>query len=321
MTKSWLALFLLATISWAQAPQPDGAGLEPGVLPDRWPTASPRCMEMEEFYVHEYNPNFYLLRQSPCTDYEKPFIYVIFGSEKALLWDTGSRNARTREAVDRLIERWLKANNRMSIPLVVVHSHHHSDHVAGDPQFVGRPDTTFIKPDVESLKSFFGFKNWPDEVVTYDLGNRLMDIVPIPGHTDDSFALYDRRTGVLLTGDTVYPGRLYVTDFADFKKSIHRLAEFTDGKIVAHVLGNHIEQTRTAYLEYPIGKLSQPEEHELDMNVGEILELDRALSHMNGPARLALRDLTIYPLDPEVLKSMRATQHKSEEADHKIVYP
>ena len=96
MTKSWLALFLLAAISWAQAPQPDGAGLEPGVLPDLWPTASPRCMEMEEFCVHEYNPNFYMLRQSPCTDYEKLFIYVIFGSEKALLWDTGSRNARTR---------------------------------------------------------------------------------------------------------------------------------------------------------------------------------------------------------------------------------
>jgi len=32
-----------------------------------------------------------------------------------------------------------------------------------------------------------------------------MDIVPIPGHTDDSIALYDHRTGILLTGDTVYP--------------------------------------------------------------------------------------------------------------------
>jgi len=321
MTWSWLALFSIAAISWAQAPQPDGAGLEPGVLPDRWPTASPRCMEMEEYYVHEYNPNFYMLRQSPCTDYEKPFIYVIFGTEKALLWDTGSRNARTREAVDRLIERWLKVNNRTSIPLIVVHSHHHSDHVAGDAQFENRPDTTFVKPDVESIKAFFGFHNWPEEIRTYDLGNRVMDIVPIPGHTDDSFALYDHRTGVLLTGDTVYPGRLYVTDFADFKKSIHRLAAFTDGKLVAHVLGNHIEQTRTPYLEYPIGKLLQPDEHELAMDVGTILELDRALSHMNGPARVALRDLTIYPLDPEVLKQMRATQHKSKEADRKIVYP
>ena len=317
----FLTPFLTVALAWGQAPQPNGAGLEPGVLPLRWPTAQPHCMEMQEYYVHEYNPNFYMLRQSACTDYEKPIIYLIFGTEKALLWDTGSRNARTREAVDRLMERWLKVNNRTSIPLIVVHSHHHSDHVAGDAQFTDRPDTTFIKPDLASLVKFFGFEHWPDEVRTYDLGNRPMDLVPIPGHTDDSFALYDRRTGVLLTGDTVYPGRLYVTDFGDFQKSIHRLALWTDGKLVAHVLGNHIEQTRTPYLEYPIGKLSQPDEHELEMSVGHILELDRALSHMTGPGRLALRDMTIWPLDPEVLKQMRATQHQSEEADRKIVYP
>jgi len=316
-----LLALLFVDLAAAQVPELHGAGLEPGVLPDRWPTASPHCMEMQEYYVHEYNPNFYMLRQSPCSDYEKPFIYLIFGSEKALLWDTGSRNALTREAVDRLIARWLKVNQRASIPLVVVHSHHHSDHTAGDAQFSGRPDTTLIKPDLDSLKTFFGFHNWPDEVVSYDLGNRPMDLIPIPGHSDDSFALYDRRTGILLSGDSVYPGRLYVADFDDFKKSIHRLALWTDGKIVAHVLGNHIEQTRTPYLDYPIGRMAQPEEHELEMSVGHILELDRALAHQDAPARLALRDMTIWPLNPEVLKEMRARQHQSEEEDRKVVYP
>jgi hypothetical protein len=74
---------------------------------------------------------------------------------------------------------------------------------------------------------------------------------------------------------------------------IHRLAEWANGKLAAHVPGNHIERTRTPYLEYPIGKLSQPDEHELEMSVGHILELDRALSHMTGLARVALRDMTI----------------------------
>jgi hypothetical protein len=57
------------------------------------------------------------------------------------------------------------------------------------------------------------------------------------------------------------------------------------------------------------------------MSVGDILELDRALSHMNAPERLALRDMTIWLLNDEVLKEMRAKQHESEEADRKIVYP
>jgi hydroxyacylglutathione hydrolase len=255
-------------------------------------------MEMQEFYIHQYNPNFYILRQSGCTDYEKPFLYLIFGSEKAMLWDTGSRNSRVREAVDRLIDRWLKANNKPAIPLLIVHSHRHGDHVAGDKQFADRPDTTLVNPDLASVKTFFGFQNWPEETRTLDLGGRVMDIVPIPGHTDDSFALYDRRTAILLTGDTVYPGRLYVTDFPAFQKSLHRLAAFIDGKQVAHVLGNHIEQTRTPFVDYPTGTKYQPEEHELALSAGHVFELDRVLQAMTAPKQVLLRDLTIAPRMP-----------------------
>lgn len=255
-------------------------------------------MEMQEFYIHQYNPNLYILRQSGCSDYEKPFLYLIFGADKAMLWDTGSKNARVREAVDRLIDRWLKVNSRTAIPLLIVHSHKHGDHIAGDAQFADRPNTTLVKPDLPSVQTFFGSKNWPDEVLTLDLGSRIMDIIPIPGHTDDSIALYDRRTGILLTGDTVYPGRLYVNDFSAFQKSLHRLAAFIDGKPVAHVLGNHIEQTSTPFTDYPTGTKYQPEEHELALGAGHIFELERVLKSVIAPKQVALRDLTITPKLP-----------------------
>jgi glyoxylase-like metal-dependent hydrolase (beta-lactamase superfamily II) len=267
--------------------------LEQGKLPEHWPTGGPNCLEMQEYYIHEYNPSFYILRQSGCTDYEKPFLYLMFGSDKAMLWDTGSRNSRVREAVDRLIDRWLKENKRTSIPLIVMHSHKHGDHIWGDSQFADRPDTTLVKPELASVKAFFGFQNWPEEVRTFDLGGRPMDLIPIPGHTDDSFALYDRRTGILLTGDTVYPGRLYVSDFEAFKASIHRLAAFTADKPIAHVLGNHIEQTSTPFVDYPTGTKYQPEEHELALSAAHIVELDRALQSMKEPKTTKLRDLTI----------------------------
>lgn len=271
---------------------------ESGTLPEHWPSGGPQCLEMQEFYIHQYNPNFLILRQSGCSDYEKPFLYLIFGKDKAMLWDTGSRNARVREAVDRLLERWLKENSRISIPLIIVHSHKHGDHIAGDAQFAGRADTTLVKPDLASVKAFFGFRNWPEEIRTIDLGGRVMDIVPIPGHTDDSIALYDRNTGVLLTGDTVYPGRLYVTDFPAFQKSLHRLAAFTEGKPVAHVLGNHIEQTRTPFLDYPTGTKYQPDEHDLALGAANVDELDRVLQSMGEPKKVTLRDLTIAPRVP-----------------------
>ena len=280
------ACLLIATISLSAQP-----ALEPGTLPDRWPTGGPNCAEMQEYYIHQYNPNFFILRQSGCTDYEKPFLYLIFGADKAMLWDTGSRNSRVRESVDRLMDRWLKENKRASIPLLVVHSHRHGDHIAGDSQFTDRPDTTLIKPNLAAVKEFFASGS-------LDLGGRVMDIVPIPGHTDDSIALYDRRTGILLTGDSVYPGRLYVTDFPAFRSSIHTLADFSASHNIAHVLGNHIEQTRTPFVDYPTGTKYQPEEHELALSAGAILELDRALQNMDKPRKVFLRDMTIDPRIP-----------------------
>ncbi len=103
---------------------------------------------------------------------------------------------------------------------------------------------------------------------------------------------------MLLTGDSLYPGRLYVpvAEFGTFVESTQRLVDFTDGKIVTHVLGTHIEQTSTPYLDYPVGSSYQPEEHVLELSRGHLLELNDALRKMGGnPARLALRDFTIWP--------------------------
>ena len=58
-------------------------------------------------------------------------------------------------------------------------------------------------------------------------------MVPIPGHSDLSVALYDRNTAILLPGDSLYPGRLYVHDFAAFQASTERLVKFTEGKPVS----------------------------------------------------------------------------------------
>jgi hypothetical protein len=108
--------------------------------------------------------------------------------------------------------------------------------------------------------------------------------------------VYDRRTGVLLTGDTMYPGRLYVADPGAFVASVERLADFTRGKMVAHVLGAHIEQARTPFLDYPVGTKFQPDEHVLELSRGHLLELRDALADMKGNVvRRAFRDFTVWP--------------------------
>ena len=159
---------------------------------------------------------------------------------------------------------------------------------------------TFIPAEMEATKRFYHIEHWPDDIGQVDLGERVIDVIPIPGHSNLSVALYDRKTAILLPGDSLYPGRLYIQNFAEFQASTERMIRFTEGKPVAHILGNHIEQTRTPYLNYPIGTIYQPDEHELALSRGSLLELEAALVSLHGqPARLALRDFTIWPADQD----------------------
>jgi hydroxyacylglutathione hydrolase len=293
------ALFVLISIvaiADAQSPQPDGAGVVRGVLPDRWQVSGPDCPPDPRFQVHEYNADLVILRESGCSNYEKPFLFLIFGRTKVLLLDTGAGRTDVADVVQRVIAAWLARNGKEAIALVVAHTHAHDDHIAGDSQLKSLPSTTVVGLPPEAVQTFFGFRNWPDEIRPFDLGDRAVDVIPIPGHEPSSIAIYDRQTGLLFTGDTLYPGRLYVSDAVTFTRSIQRLVDFTRGKIVAHILGNHIEQTRTPYLDYPIRTVYQPDEHALELGRAHLLELNEALRAMNGTVvRMAFRDFTVWP--------------------------
>jgi hypothetical protein len=132
-------------------------------------------------------------------------------------------------------------------------------------------------------------------------------------------AFYDRNTAILLSSDSLYPGRLYVQDFAAFQASTERLIAFTKDKPVAHVLGNHIEETSTPFLDYPVGTMYQPQEHELALSRGSLLELEDALLSLHGvPQRLALRDFSVWPSGPKFSRPgdrERFQQHEKEEME------
>ena len=89
----------------------------------------------------------------------------------------------------------------------MAHSHSHGDHTAGDVQFADRPDTTVLGADLAAVTGFFGLPDWPQGTAQLDLGGRVVDVIPSPGHDQPAVTYYDRSTGLLLTGDTVYPGR------------------------------------------------------------------------------------------------------------------
>lgn len=289
-----LALFFLSCSRGQLVP-----AIETGTLPPAWITGGKNCLEVPSWQVHEYNPSFLILRQSGCTHYEKPFLYLMFGSKRALLVDTGAGASDAAQFVQTLIVKRREQNGGRQIDLIVSHSHGHGDHTAGDKGFSELSNVTLVPATPEAAQRAFGIAEWPDQAGSCDLGDRMIDVLAIPGHQPAHLAYYDRRTGILLTGDHLYAGRLYVTDFQAYLRSTQRLVDFTAVKPVAHILGCHIEQSSTPFVDYPVGTKYQPNEHSLELGRGHLLELLDGLQKMkDAPTKTLYRDFTIFPRPP-----------------------
>jgi glyoxylase-like metal-dependent hydrolase (beta-lactamase superfamily II) len=248
--------------------------------------------------LQPYDADTYVIRQSLRTSDEAPFLYLLFGRDRALLLDTGAGGMKIRPAVDAAIGKWLADRGRPSIPLVVAHSHGHGDHIAGDAEFAGRPETTVIGTKPRDVAAFFGIADWPRQIVTFDLGGRLLHIIPTPGHQPAHIMIYDERTRLLFSGDSLYPGRLYVPSnlFEDYRNSIGRVTAFAESHSVSHILGAHIEMTTAPGKDFQMGARTHPGEQRLELPVDALLELRAALGGMgNAVVRDVRNDFIIFP--------------------------
>jgi glyoxylase-like metal-dependent hydrolase (beta-lactamase superfamily II) len=263
-------------------------GVSAGDLDVRWNHGVRRRSDATEqpIQVHHYDERTVVMRQSKDLSYEAPFIYLLFGDDQALLLDSGATKDPgrfpLRATVDGLVEDWLRGHPRNGYRLVVAHTHGHGDHVAADRQFDDRPDTTFVAKDLDSVRAFWGFTQWPEEVVSYDLGGRALEITGSPGHHATAISVFDPHSGFLLTGDTVYPGRLYAFEPATFAASLDRLVDFADERPVSHVMGCHIEMTTQPGIDYPLGTTYQPSEPPLQMTVEQLRAARDAAARLAG---------------------------------------
>ena len=271
-----------------------------GDLDVRWIHGSRRRKHNNDppFQVHRYDPHTYVLRQSKALSAEAPFLYLLFGSDRAVLFDTGAAKHTVdnplRETIDGITDTWLAEHPREGYQLVVAHTHGHLDHVAGDGQFADRPATTIVDRDLSAVQAFFGFTTWPEQIIQFDLGGRVLEITGTPGHHRAALTIYDPWSGFLLTGDNVLPGRIYAFDFPAFLDSIERTVEFARTRQITHVMGCHIEMTRRPGRDYPVGSTYQPDEPALQMTVQQLIAVrDAARSIKDKPGAHTFDDFLI----------------------------
>ncbi|SEO21078.1 MBL fold metallo-hydrolase [Actinacidiphila rubida] len=263
--------------------------------------------------VHHYDEHTVIMRQSKSLSYEAPFLYLLFGNERALLLDTGATEEPERfplrATVDGLVDAWLREHPREDYALVVAHSHGHGDHVAADPQFADRPRTTVVPREAAAVQEFFGLDpEVPDRTGRLDLGGRVLEVLHSPGHHEAAVTLHDPWTGVLLTGDTVLPGRLFAFDAAAYLATMERLVAFAATRPVTHVLGCHIEMTGRPGRDYPIGADHQPRERALELTPAHLTAVrDAAAAAASAPGVHRHPDFVLYsqPAEPDLKRLLR----------------
>ncbi len=271
-----------------------------GTFPERWIHGSKSAMDNDDppVQVHAYNEHTYILRENKAINYEGAFMYLFFGNGRALLIDQGSTSSPAlfplRTVVDDIIRDWAEAHSVVEPELIVANSHLHGDHYAAWNQFVDRPNTVLVGLTHEEMMAFWGFENFPNERVTFDLGGRTFIVTGSPGHQGSEISLYDSWTDLLYTGDMFYRGRLYLDDWNAWAASIRRLGALADEYPVAHLVNNHIEMTSTAGVDYPIGTNWQPDEPPMQMTRAMLEVAIEATRHIDEPGIYIYDDFLIY---------------------------
>jgi hydroxyacylglutathione hydrolase len=270
-----LMSLLTATSAWCQP--------VPGSLDVHWNEGASGCKATPQapLQVHAYELQTLILRQNPCADFEANFLYLLIGSDKALLIDTGAVTAPKDMPLAKTILELLPEKDQKKLPLMVAHTHRHMDHRAGDPQFASLPSVQIVPIDLDGVRAFYGFTDWPNGIAHLDLGGRTVDVIPTPGHNETHVAFYDNRTGILFSGDFLMPGRLLVDDAAAYRESALRVVDFLKTRPLSHILGGHIELNAAGHA-YRFGSHYHPDEHRLELAREDLAALPAAFENFNG---------------------------------------
>ena len=179
--------------------------------------------------------------------------YLFIGQERAALVDTGLGIAPIKQWVARLC----------GLPLTVLSTHAHWDHIGGHHQFadlwVHAAEKEWLEEGYESemphIREYLTerpFTKAPPEEFQLDryrvpgcrptklirdgdqidLGGRILDFYHTPGHSPGHVCIHEKATGYLVTGDLLYQGTLLAglsdSDPSAYLDSLSRMVQVPD---------------------------------------------------------------------------------------------
>lgn len=150
--------------------------------------------------------------------------FLLTGDKEALLIDSGMETQNARELAQSLTK----------LPIRLLNTHADIDHVGSNHQF----DAPYMHP-AECSNYYHGRPGqpapergaitpvWDGQVI--DLGERPLEIIALPGHTPGSIAVLDVKNRILISGDPIQDGGIYMfgiqREAHAYRHSLKRLME------------------------------------------------------------------------------------------------
>ena len=141
--------------------------------------------------------------------------FLIVGQARAMLLDTGAEPCDLLKSIRSITQ----------LPLVVLHTHGDGDHTANDDLF---PDIHAHPAEFETIRRFRPNLRSNLHPITglssFDLGERVLQVIETPGHTPGSICLLDHKNRILFSGDTLSYGPVFLSgDHRDCREMRHSL--------------------------------------------------------------------------------------------------
>ena len=210
--------------------------------------------------------------------------FLFIGEHEALLIDSGFGTGDLKAVVERLT----------NLPVMLVNTHADRDHIGCNFQF----DFAHMHPAEYDRYQGVNLKTstpprplWEGDII--DIGGRCFKVILIPGHTPGSIALLDENNHMLIGGDSVQTGSIYMfgpgRNLPAYIESMEKLRGICD-KVVDRVYPSHGE--------YPV----KP-----DIIEGLISGAKSILSGNAKGVETAARDITVMEYDVCVAKFLCAS--------------
>lgn len=208
-------------------------------------------------------------------DYFHDYMYLVEGSKKAAVIDTGMGFKGLRAVAESLTDK----------PLIALNTHGHLDHVGANAEF----DEVYINLKDEALMREHGSESYrkkdipafiaevgadlKEEAVeeliclssdypvkplsdgqSVDLGGRVLKVIEVPGHTRGSVVFLDEASKMLFSGDMMCTMGVMLsfdcsTTVSEFIESIKKMKKETDGKVAGIYPGHHVLPITVEYYD------------------------------------------------------------------------